>query len=456
MPQASTQSPGIFICYRRDDSAGHAIHLLHYLRDHLRGVKIFMDIIIEPGTQFAQKIAREVGSCEIFIPLIGKDWLTMEGDAGRRLDDPEDFVCLEIATALARDDITVIPVLVDGASIPNRKELPKELVKLPDHQQFELSNQRWEYDADRLVLHIKQKLAEQREARRKEAANRRDATVSPGGLVRRAITASWGNIEHEWRTVLIHALLLSMFLVLPGGVTVLHDLLRDRRVKLPSLVPIPGGSFLMGSANGHDNERPVRKVTFAEGFYMGRYEVTQAEWLGVMDENPSSHVGDNLPVENVSWDAAQEFVRRLNQKSATFLYSLPTEAQWEYACRGGAEGNDYAGELDSLAWYKSGPAGLANTHEGGGKAANLYGLHDMHGNVWEWCADQYQKYSEAPSDGTLWQEAVGGGLRVLRGGAWESDADSCRCAFRNWSASGDHNAASGLRVAALLQPRPIF
>jgi formylglycine-generating enzyme required for sulfatase activity len=197
-------------------------------------------------------------------------------------------------------------------------------------------------------------------------------------------------------------------------------------------VLLPSGKFLMGSpkreAGRSDDEDPQHEVTIGEPFYLGKYEVMQGEWKAVMGDNPSHFKGDDrLPVENVSWNDCQEFIKRLNGKNDGWEYRLPSEAEWEYACRAGTMG-DYAGELDAMAWYGEN-SGL-KTHPVGEKKANAWGLHDMHGNVWEWCQDGWHKdYNGAPSDGSA-REQGSDNLRVLRGGSWFDVARNCRSADR--------------------------
>jgi len=166
---------------------------------------------------------------------------------------------------------------------------------------------------------------------------------------------------------------------------------------------IPEGSFQMGSTNGNGDEKPVHKVTISQGFFMGRTEVTQTQWQAVMGNNPSGFKDcGNCPVENVSWDDAQSFIAKLNAQNDGFKYRLPSEAEWEYAARSGTTG-DYAGNLDSMAWYSANSG--SKTHPVGTKQANAWGLYDMHGNVWEWCQDWYSdsyygKQSKCKSDGS--------------------------------------------------------
>jgi formylglycine-generating enzyme required for sulfatase activity len=174
-------------------------------------------------------------------------------------------------------------------------------------------------------------------------------------------------------------------------------------------VLVPVGSFMMGSTNGlDDNEKPVHQVTISQAFYMGKYEVTQGQWQSVMGTNPSAFkdCGGNCPVDNVSWDDVQNFINKLNETNDGFRYRLPTEAEWEYACRAGTTG-DYAGNLSEMAWYSENSG--RKTHAVGSKRLNDWGLADMHGNVQEWCQDWYHNsYNGAPSDGSAW---LSGGIR---------------------------------------------
>jgi formylglycine-generating enzyme required for sulfatase activity len=185
-------------------------------------------------------------------------------------------------------------------------------------------------------------------------------------------------------------------------------------------------------------------VDIEKPFYMGKYEVTQAQWRAAMGSNPSQFKGDDLPVENVSWNDAKEFCRKLSQMTGR-EYRLPTEAEWEYACRAGTTGA-YAGDLDAMAWYDKNSGG--KTHPVGQKQPNAFGLYDMHGNVWEWCEDDWHNsYNGAPNDGRAWVDiSARGSYRVFRGGGWNSYAVSCRSAYRNCWAPGDRGSRLGFRL----------
>jgi formylglycine-generating enzyme required for sulfatase activity len=193
---------------------------------------------------------------------------------------------------------------------------------------------------------------------------------------------------------------------------------------------VPGGSFQMGDTfgDGYDREKPVHTVK-VKGFWMGKYEVTQDEWVKVMGSNPSSFSGGSNPVERVSWNDVQEFIRKLNSRGSA-KFRLPTEAEWEYACRSGGKKEKYSGgsNVDRVAWYDDNSGG--RTHPVGRKAPNGLGLYDMSGNVWEWVEDKWHgSYNGAPSDGSAWLSG-GGSRRVHRGGGWNFDPRSVRCANR--------------------------
>ena len=197
------------------------------------------------------------------------------------------------------------------------------------------------------------------------------------------------------------------------------------------LVFIPPGEFMMGSPEDEEgrleHEGPQHRVKITKGFYMGATEVTQAQWKAVMGNNPSSFKGDNLPVENVSWNGAMDFCRKLSAMEGK-TYRLPTEAEWEYACRAGSTG-PYAGtgKLDDMGWYRDNSGD--KTHAVATKQANAWGLYDMHGNVWEWCQSQYKAYPYREDDGR--ESFVDKtGLRVLRGGCWSYSAFFCRVSYR--------------------------
>jgi formylglycine-generating enzyme required for sulfatase activity len=555
MPPSSTKPfSGIFVSYRRDDSSGHAGRLSDRLVEHFGRDRIFMDIdTIEPGEDFVTVIEDAVGSCEILIAIIGRNWLSGTGGTTGRLDNPNDFVRLEIAAALRRD-IRVIPVLVQRASMPKQQDLPEDLVKLTRRNAVELSDLRWQNDVDQLIAVMERLLVKRAEAERlaqaakqsedeqqrregeekrrveeqllaeeegklraeggrvqaeQEADHRRreaegqaraaqererreqverqkreaagptqrleeeerqeerlaaETRLSKSDLSARdrqldepstAITAGTASRAHKNRRLVLIAV--ATLIVLVVSVAVIWRTQRGSnssgetkqaaatqtppakvsqtpapakpRAKLGEIVQnqmgmqlvyVPAGSFTMGeNADNLNIAKPLHQVTFKDGFYIGKYEVTQAQWQAVMGNNPSNFkdCGVNCPVENVSWEDAQSFIDKLNERNDEFSYRLPTEAEWEYACRAGTTGA-YAGDLGKMAWYFDNAG--RRTHAVGGKRPNDWGLADMHGNVREWCQDWYHEtYDGAPTDGSAWLSVGSRKTRVVRGGSWD-------------------------------------
>ncbi|MFH1915521.1 MAG: SUMF1/EgtB/PvdO family nonheme iron enzyme, partial [Pseudomonadota bacterium] len=213
---------------------------------------------------------------------------------------------------------------------------------------------------------------------------------------------------------------------------------------------VAGGCYMMGSNDGDSDEKPVHEVCVG-GFWLGKYEVTQAEWKALMGSNPSHFKGDRNPVEMVSWDDAQSFIRKLNS-SGNGRFRLPTEAEWEYAARSGGKNEKYAGgnDVGRVAWY-DGNSGR-RTHPVGGKAPNGLGLYDMSGNVWEWCEDWYDKdaYSKHANSNPISNNHASG-TRVLRGGCWYSYPSDVRSANRIRSFPGSRSSSFGFRVVRLPQ-----
>jgi formylglycine-generating enzyme required for sulfatase activity len=215
-----------------------------------------------------------------------------------------------------------------------------------------------------------------------------------------------------------------------------------------SFVQIPAGTFIMGShsSEAESHEQPAHTVTISQPFSIATTEVTQAQWKAVIGTSPSKFQGDDLPVERVSWNDAQMFIRKLNTMEATAQYRLPTEAEWEYACRAGTAW-DLRGELDSVAWYAANSGGT--THPVAEKQANSWGLHDMLGNVYEWCED----WKGAYPDGTVTDPRgpADGFGRVVRGGSWLVHANRTKPSFRDFLAPDERRDDVGFRVVAVPQ-----
>jgi len=255
------------------------------------------------------------------------------------------------------------------------------------------------------------------------------------------------------------------------------------------MIAIPGGSFTMGAplneAQSADRERPQHLVKI-QAFLMGKYAITQAQWKAIaklpkilfdLDPDPSSFKGDNRPVENFSWYDTVEFCARLSKKTGR-NYCLPSEAEWEYACRAGTTTPFYFGQTittdrvnyDGKYSYNNSPAGQyrKKTTDVGSFPPNAFGLYDMHGNVWEWCADPWHNsYQGVPTDGSVWDENNNDNCylssinlvvnfksdnryRLRRGGSWLSAPVHCRAAYRYYNAPGDRGSGIGFRVVCVV------
>ena len=219
---------------------------------------------------------------------------------------------------------------------------------------------------------------------------------------------------------------------------------------LDNMVTVQGGTFQMGSNDGDDDEKPVHSVTVST-FQMGKYEVTQAQWKAVMGSNPSSKSAgcNNCPVETVSWNDAQDFIKKLNQLTGK-RFRLPTEAEWEFAAIGGTKSRNYkyagSNSIDEVAWYYNNSG--KKTHPVGGKKANELGLYDMSGNVYEWCEDDWHRnYNGAPTNGKAWIDSPRAASRVRRGGSWSNVDYYCRSSDRGNSSPSNRNLSIGLRLA---------
>ncbi len=233
------------------------------------------------------------------------------------------------------------------------------------------------------------------------------------------------------------------------------------------MIKVDGGTFTMGgtSEQGSDaesDEKPTHSVTLSD-YYIGKYEVTQALWEAVLGNNPSNYKGSTKPVEMVSWDDCKNFISKLNSLLSSQLggkrFALPTEAQWEFAARGGkkSQGYKYAGSntIDNVAWYtvnsydKGSNHPDYGTHTVGTKSPNELGLYDMSGNVWEWCQDWYSSSSYSSSSQTNPTGASSGSYRVFRGGSWLNYAGGCRVSFRARRTPSDRKYYLGFRVVLL-------
>jgi formylglycine-generating enzyme required for sulfatase activity len=407
--------PKIFSSYRREDSVGVTGRVYDRLGAHFGRDCVFMDVDAIPfGVDFRQHLTNAVSECDVLLAVIGEQWLTVSHNGQPRLQDAKDFVRIEIEAALQRG-IPVIPVLLGKTSMPREDELPAALAPLVFRNAAPVDPGRdFHSHIDRLIRGLD------------HLAGKAGTTTSetpPKKPTRKAgeiLTNSIG-MKLAW---------------------------------------IPPGKFLIGSPDkeperGKDERQ--HEVEITRGFYMGVYPVTQEEYAKVMKATPSYFAStgkgkDNVagmdtkrfPVEQVSWRDALEFCRRLGELEPGKNYDLPTEAEWEYACRAGSvTAFSFGANLSSR--QANFNQGLGRTCAVGAYPANVFGLFDMHGNVWEWCKDCYDAayYDKSPiSD----PECTQGENRVLRGGAWNYRTSYCRCAYRNSYAPDYRGFSFGFRV----------
>ena len=222
----------------------------------------------------------------------------------------------------------------------------------------------------------------------------------------------------------------------PHAKAMYHDCVNKRSLILDeifkNMILVPSGNFIMGNNDGEarSNEKPAHQITI-NNYRIGKYPISQKEWRMIMGKNPSNHDDDNLPIETVSWNDVQQFIQQLNKRTGK-KYRLPTEAEWEYAARGGNNKTNYpfsgSNHIDEVAWYEGNSYRII--HQIGKKRANELGLYDMSGNVWEWCSDWYGEnfYANSPKNNPKGPSS--GTNRVARGGSWCDLDKNCRTSYR--------------------------
>lgn len=434
----------IFISYRQSETQGVARKLCDALRRHY-GEQVFMNLAQVPlGSDFRQVVAQEVERSDLVLVLIGSRWLEI---VRSKATQSQDFVRTEIEIALARNILTVPVLLGEDAAMPQEEELPPRIGRLAYLQAFRLiPEQDFEGQMQRLIAGLDHALA-----------LRSGAGGTPAAAVpRQPASLKKAPIPRERR---IECLGLDLRWVEPGHFHM--------------------GSPLDETGRWRD-EGPSHEVNLPVGFWLGVVPVTQQQYSQIMEVNPSffQGAGGHAPVESVDWLEAQAFCLRLREKEpppAGFEYRLPTEAEWEYACRAGTQaalfsgpltvqGTYCASELDAIAWYggNSGvdyPGGVdssswfekqfehrtAGTHPVAQKEPNPWGFYDMLGNVWEWCLDGKRVYRQEPAEQPLGPlENV---PRVIRGGSWEDRPGDCRCATRFAAGEKHRYPYLGFRLA---------
>jgi formylglycine-generating enzyme required for sulfatase activity len=505
----------VFISYRREITAGEARALFNELLEKLGKNSVFMDVdSIALGRDFRGALQKTLESCDLMLVLIGKDWADVKDEEGRpRLQNPRDFVRLEIEAALKRD-IIVTPILVQGAHMPAPEQLPAEIRDLVYRNGFELSHNRWESDFAEMIRRLNLDVA--KEGRRVEqpvsTVAAPNASIAPTAVpaqrfftrplkLTRRQALKIAALAAAGTGAVIAAPSIRRLLSKPSLRTVAFDVatVDSKGVRNPperytaavfteglgpdaglDMVAIPGGSFTMGSPvdepERQGNEGPQHHVTLAP-FFIGASPVTQAQWSAAvsahpnqirryLDPNSSFFKGIDLPVESITWNQAEEFCLRLTAITGR-AYRLPSEAEWEYACRAGTMGpfhfgptitpelanycgtggavcgesdgksiasDVYGGKRYQSGAYGEGPTGIfrGKTTPAGTFPPNRFGLYDMHGNVWEYCLDMWSaNYADVPVDGSANLSGPADSQRILRGGSWSHNPAICRSAYRD-------------------------
>jgi formylglycine-generating enzyme required for sulfatase activity len=422
----------IFVCYRREDAQWSAGRINDKLVHAFGAHRVFFDTVtIRPGEDFVEVLGAMVGSCRVLLAVIGPHWLDI---LDRRLKDDNDFLRIEIAEALRRN-VRVVPVLIDGAKSPPAERLPAEFKALSRRHAVQVRADTFHADVSGLIEFLKEFLD--------VASARQEPTVPSTHLPT---------------------------LLKPGT--------RFKDIDIgPEMIVVPAGDFLMGSppGEGDDDERPQHKVTIKNPFAVGIAPVTRGEFAAFIDatnykiesgavvwngqewkddpskswRDPGFQQGDDHPVVCVNWHDAQAYVKWLRELSPGKAYGLPSEAEWEYCCRAGRTTEYSTG--DTITAEQANFDNRNGTTPVSKFSPNRWGLRDMHGNVWEWCEDNWhENYSgNPPSDGSVWR---GGNrsLRVLRGGSWCDGPHFLRSADRDRDRPGDRSGFVGFRVASTL------
>ena len=468
MAESSTKPfSGIFVCYRREDSAGHTGRLSDKLVERFGRERIFMDIdTIEPGEDFVTVIENAIGSCEILIAVIGREWLSPRGETPRYMDNPNDFVRLEIASALSRD-IRVIPVLVKRASMPKPQDLPDDIAKFTRRNAVELSDNDWQNDVDQLIRVVERVLRQRAEAG-SQVHEETQTWVDPLAITIASTPSPAVPLSESHATSDIldptppgeDRGKRTMLLVIIASISVLATVVviwmklrpvgeqqtANRQASTqqtsqttsappptaahpPSgMVYVPGGEFMMGRDDGGENninERPAHLVSVG-GFFIDQHEVTCDEYSEFIQTGypaPPDWVDGKVPngaarkpVTNVKWDDADAYCNKYGKR-------LAREEEWELAARGT--------KRYIYPWGNVWEARLANVHTKelteAGKFPGLspYGALDMVGNAWEWTVSSLTPYP----NGTL-SEQPAPDSKVIRGGSYRESPSEATTTYR--------------------------
>jgi formylglycine-generating enzyme required for sulfatase activity len=488
----------IFISYRRGDSSAELLGISNYLAHEFGRRNIFIDVDMSAGSKFSVVLKHRLAKCKVLLAVIGPNWLNAGDGAGnRRLDDPDDWVRLEIAHALERD-ITVIPVLVGGAGLPSKLDLPQNIRALLDRQAATVTTDRFRNDMHGLARDIRA-IPDIRAWRRIAAGVAAVIVVASAGWIafREPSIPAWMRWEvtlgpdadngrrpgpdadpqqvgesGDYRPTNSGIIWKSLTTVQEAALRP-KDFFRECDV-CPEMAVVPAGEFLMGSPPDEDGrggeESQLHGVVIPKPFAIGRYTITFDEWTacatdggcgGYKPRHSEWGEGDR-PVIYVSWDDARAYVKWLSEKTGK-NYRLLSEAEWEYGARAGQGTTPFW-------WGRVISTDLANYNGNyiypGGKNGeyrrktvpvrsfkeNPWGLYQVHGNVWQWVEDCWHgDYKGAPSDGSAWV-TDDCSHHMLRGGSWDDGPASLRSASRNANTRGMRHDAFGFRVARTISP----
>jgi formylglycine-generating enzyme required for sulfatase activity len=457
----------VFISYRRDDARWQAREIYRALKQVLPSDHVFMDIDSIPiGVDFVEFLEGWVEQCDIMLALIGAGWAEgIDRKTGRRrLENPDDFVRIEVRKGLARG-IPVVPILLDGATIPDAGQLPDDLQRLIRRNAEFIDHRTVDTDVERLIRRLR--LTEQSAQPVPSTPRAVDDRMRAEGRIKVDAKFIQDAPSGRFKPGAGHA-----------------EWFKDHEAA-PEMVVMPAGKFMMGATpseiaaltkefrNDVDwkAEGPQHEVTIAQPFAVGRYAVTFAEWDACVADGGCNGYQPRdegwgrgkLPVINVNWDVAKAYAAWLSRKTGK-TYRLLSEAEREYATR--------AGTTTAFWWGPSISTSQANydgnyTFAGGARgeyrqktipvdsfAPNPWGLYNVHGNVWEWVEDcWHDSYQGAPSDGSPWTTAcTDASRRVVRGGSWYYFPQDLRAANRFRSPSGNRDVSLGFRLARTLNP----
>jgi formylglycine-generating enzyme required for sulfatase activity len=495
----------IFINYRRDDSAPHALNVAQYLENTFGKHNIFIDIDrLRAGLKFRTVLEDKLAQCKVMLAIIGPNWVDARDGGSRRIDNPEDWVRVEIERALARD-IPVIPVLVAGATLPSKSDLPPSLQPLLKHQGATLTTNGFRYEMAGLARDVADLTVRRPWGRIAAAAS---ALILVGYVIAHqlGVPVWWPSFGLGQPNLLEgpskpsakseadsaakrnadagEAARDPALSVMPGSGKTFQDRLADGKPcpMCPEMVVVPAGKFTMGSPVKEDGRTGYAEtqfpVTISQPFAVAKFAVTFDQWDACVADGSCYRPADEgwgrgkLPVINVNWANANVYAEWLSQKTGR-TYSLLSEAEREYVTRAGTNtpfwwGSSIAPKQanynDNLT-YGGGPTGKfrGRTVPVGEFEANPWGLFNVHGNVMEWTTDCWT-ISNLGNGGSARttsdplplpvpaHRSPNCSKRVIRGGSWKDDPKFLRAAFRYGYTAGDRDSYIGFRLARTLNP----